>query len=184
MAINTTEYCVDSDGCSSIYSRSPDAPKLHRTSNDHRQQSALRTLPEINSLDHQIAMARGTTIALETTRTRLRESKDYQKISALELRHQKLYQLEQHNHENHFYGTCYEQFLELSKVVTDVAQNLALQYHFESDTSMDGSINIRKAAQVLRESLENSKDQESRAEQRWKRQWDILHISNPTASSI
>ncbi|CAG8017501.1 unnamed protein product [Penicillium salamii] len=58
---------------SSIYSRSTDTAK------DAIPMTTISTtlqikpsLPEINLLDHQISMARGSTMALETTRPRLR----------------------------------------------------------------------------------------------------------------
>ncbi|CAG8904678.1 unnamed protein product [Penicillium nalgiovense] len=64
------------DNTSSIYSRSTDTAK------DAIPMTTIPTtlqikpsLPEINLLDHQISMARGSTMALETTRPRLRKSK-------------------------------------------------------------------------------------------------------------
>ncbi|CAP99875.1 hypothetical protein PCH_Pc22g25870 [Penicillium rubens Wisconsin 54-1255] len=48
------------------------------------------SLPEINLLDHQISMARGSTMALETTQPRLRESKTQPEMSISELKAERI----------------------------------------------------------------------------------------------
>jgi hypothetical protein len=67
---------VSKDDASSVYSRSPDSPKGR--------------LNLINTLDHQLAMSSGTSMALETTRSRLQRSKSKHRMSLPELRDSKI----------------------------------------------------------------------------------------------
>lgn len=110
MASEVTQDRFPSSASSSIYSRSPNSPK-DILPDDSIPLPAGHDLPEINSLDHQIALVRGSTIALETTRKRLRESKDRHRLSLPELRLEKLRQWElqeNENHENQFYRSCHD----------------------------------------------------------------------------
>ncbi|BCR99841.1 uncharacterized protein AKAW2_50183A [Aspergillus luchuensis] len=71
---------LTNDAASSIYSRElqvPPVPPLSipRKGRTPTDSPARHDLPEINLIDHQIALARGTTMALETTRVRLRNAK-------------------------------------------------------------------------------------------------------------
>jgi hypothetical protein len=79
-----------SDNSSSIYSRPLDAVS-HATSADPVPNILLigLSVPEINLLDHLIAMARGSSIALEMTRSRLQLSKGQINIPCADLRRQK-----------------------------------------------------------------------------------------------
>ncbi|KAF9890693.1 hypothetical protein FE257_005559 [Aspergillus nanangensis] len=55
------------DDASSVYSRLSDTPKSAQSP----VPLIMQDLPDIQPLDHQIYLARGSTIALETTRARL-----------------------------------------------------------------------------------------------------------------
>ena len=100
-----------SDDISSIYSRTPETPKSFLSwSYSPAPLPPRRELPEINPLDHQIALARGSTMALETTRARLSVSKYRNKLSLAELKEEKISQRDQQEEENQFYRSCFENF--------------------------------------------------------------------------
>jgi hypothetical protein len=123
------EYSLDDP--SSVYSRSPESPKpvlkLMPIILPIRHD-----LPEINTLDQQIALARGSTMALETTRSRLRGSKTRHRLSLSEMKEEKIRQRDQQEHENEFYRTCFKSLHQLVTVVIESIQELVLQYHFVS----------------------------------------------------
>jgi hypothetical protein len=87
-----SEHYIIRDDSSSIYSRSVDSPKPFLTSHTANPPPAKYDLPEINSLNHQIAMAYSSTMALETTKIRLQNSKSEHKRSLPESRYEKLRQ--------------------------------------------------------------------------------------------
>jgi hypothetical protein len=62
MSLKAAEQHPSVDGASSIYSRSPESPK-DMLSPMPMMLPPRHNLPEINSLDHQIALARGSTMA-------------------------------------------------------------------------------------------------------------------------
>jgi hypothetical protein len=126
------------DDISSIYSRSPNCPKFS-TPAQSKLNSASSDLPEINSLDHQISLASGSTIALETTSARLQPLKYTHGLSLHRLREEKLQQLKTQEDENRFYRSCCENFFELSAGAIDVMQDLLLQPLFEPETSPVGN---------------------------------------------
>ena len=149
---------VTNDDASSIYSRAPQSRKS--TQSAPRPPAALPVtydLPEINSLDHQIALARGSTIVLETTRARLRCAKTDRRLSLPELREEKLRQWECQDHENRFYKECLLMFQELSTLAIDVSQYLMLQHEFEPEVSPIGNRRVLETAHQLREALEQSR---------------------------
>jgi hypothetical protein len=178
------EFPSSKDDASSVYSRSPESPKL--SSQGEVTRPFRFSLPEINTLDHELAMSQGTSMALETTRSRLERSKTKNKhrLSLPELRDSKLRQWEQQKHENEFYAACRETFLGLSKAALEVAQKLILQYHFEPEVEAAGNIHIREAIQALGTSLENSQRREAEAEQAWRRQWRVPRVQRPRNSWI
>jgi hypothetical protein len=182
MPLEATEERYSSGASSSIYSRSPSSPK--RFLIDSVALPTGHDLPEINSLDHQIALVRGSTMALEVTRTRLQESKARRRLSLPELRQEKLCQWELQESENKFYRSCLNIFKDLSTVVAHVSEDLTLQYHFEPEVSPVGNTRVLQATKALRDALENSRVQEARAEQEWKRQWNVPRIWNPTTRWI
>lgn len=174
--------CVSKDDASSVYSRSPDSPKL--SSQEEVPPPFRFNLPEINTLDHQLAMSSGTSMALETTRSRLQRSKSKYRMSLPELRDSKLRQWEQQKHENEFYASCRENFLSLSRAALEVAQQLILQYHFEPEVNPVGNIRLLQAIQALRAALDESKRREVEAEQIWKREWRVNSIQQARNSWI
>ncbi|KAJ5453745.1 uncharacterized protein N7458_004701 [Penicillium daleae] len=173
---------VSKDDASSVYSRSPESPKL--PSLEEVIPPFKFNLPEINTLDHQLAMSHGTSMALETTRSRLQRSKSRHRMSLPELRDSKLRQWEQQWHENEFYASCRENFLSLSKAALEVSQQLILQYHFEPEVNPVGNIRLLQAIQALKASLDESKRRELEAEQNWKREWRVIRIQRSRNSWI
>jgi hypothetical protein len=173
------------DDASSTYSRFSHTPKLEQsTSGPGIPLPATHDLPEINSLDHQIALARGSTMALETTRARLRCAKPDRPLSLPEMREEKLQQWENQDRENRFYGECLAIFDELSTSVTCVSQTLALQHYFEPESSPVGNARVLEAVHKLREALENSRKREAQAENRWKRQLNVPRLGSPSSRWI
>ncbi|KAI2791717.1 hypothetical protein POX_c04591 [Penicillium oxalicum] len=171
---------VTSDDASSIYSRPPEAPQDTLSWKLMPIILPIRhDLPEINSLDHQIAMARGSTIALETTRTRIQSSKSQNRLSLSELRKEKLRQRDQQENENQFYRDCFENLHQLLLDVVEAAQDLTLQYYFEPETSPVGNEHVQQAIHRLRAALGQSKVHEAQAEQEWKRQWSVSRVWSP-----
>ena len=76
---------LGSEDDASIYSRSPDSPKLGLPSQTQPvPPPAGFDLPDINPIDHQIALAGGSTMALDTTRTRLQAAKSARRRSVPE----------------------------------------------------------------------------------------------------
>ncbi|KAJ5642530.1 hypothetical protein N7490_006530 [Penicillium lividum] len=171
------------DDASSVYSRSPKSPKpvlkLMPIILPIRHD-----LPEINTLDHQIALARGSTMALETTRSRLRGSKTRHRLSLSELKEEKIRQRDQQEHENEFYRTCFKSLHQLVTVVIESIQGLVLQCHFEPEATPSGNPHLLQTIHLLRLALENSRAQEAQAEQEWTRQWNISRVGRPTARWI
>ncbi|KAJ5752794.1 hypothetical protein N7520_009711 [Penicillium odoratum] len=81
------------DSATSIYSRPADPAQDTELIAMTAVAPPLQTaFPEINSLDHQIAMAGGSTMAVETTRPRLRMSKRCPKTTPQALKQQWLQQ--------------------------------------------------------------------------------------------
>ena len=176
------------DYASSIYSRSSGSPKPIPPS--HLATAGLSSLPmqhdvpEINTLDHEIALARGSTIALETTRTRLQRSKTDRRLSLRESREEKLQQWEHQEHENQFYHMCLAIFQELSRVAIDLSQDLALQHCFEPEVSPAGNARVQQAAHKLQRALEQSQEREAQAAHRWKRRWYVPRFGGPSTRWI
>ncbi|CAG8917618.1 unnamed protein product [Penicillium salamii] len=183
MSSEATENRFSSGASSSIYSRSPNSSK-DILIDDSIPLPTGHDLPEINSLDHQIALVRGSTIALETTRKRLKESKDRRRLSLPESRQEKLRQCQIQERENHFYRSCLDIFHTLSTAVAEVSEGLTLQYLFEPEASPVGNVRVSHAVNSLCVALENSRVQEARAEREWKRQWNVPRICNPSTRWI
>lgn len=188
MPLHTAEGWRSSDDASSIYSRSPDCPKAGlRLDEIPKRLHTRHDLPEINSLDHQIALARGSTMALETTRTRLRCSKSRHRLSLPETKEEKIRQLNEQEAENEFYRRCHDIFQQLSVTVLDVievSQDLALQCHYDSELSISAKTQIWQQMTSLRGALEQSRSREALAEQDWKRKWNISRVWSPSTRWI
>lgn len=165
------------DTTSSIYSRSTDTAKdaIPMTTIPTNLQ-IKPSLPEINLLDHQISMARGSTMALETTRPRLRKSKTQPQMSILELKAERMQQHSQQGLENNFYSKCFESFHQLVSATMDATQSLALQYHFNPAKSPSGDPRLIRAIVLLRVALDKSRAEETSAEQEWKQQWRVSSV--------
>jgi hypothetical protein len=173
------------DGTSSIYSRSPDSPKLSLSPDLLlRSLSPKHDLPEINSLDHQIALAKGSTIALETTKTHMQSWKTRNRLSIPELREEKLRQWEQQENENRFYCMCRDIFQDLCTAVTESSEYLIRYSQFEPEASPVNNERVLKAVKTLGTALEHSRTREALAEQEWRKQWNANRICNPTARWI
>lgn len=165
------------DNTSSIYSRSTDTAKdaIPITTIPTTLQTKP-SLPEINLLDHQISMASGSTIALETTRPRLRKSKILPEMSVSEMKAERMQQHRQQGLENDFYCKCFESFHQLVSTTMDATQSLALQYHFNPANSPSGDPRLIRAIVSLRVALDKSRAEETRAEQEWKQQWKVSPV--------
>lgn len=171
---------ICNDNTSSVYSRAADSPK--RFSSCPLMPIILpirHDLPEINSLDHQIALARGSTIALETTRTRLQKSKGQKRLSLPDLKDQKLNERIEQESENDFYRSCFTNFRELAMATIKAIDDLELQYYFEPEAEPIGNKNLQKVLQTLRIILEDSRNREAKAEHLWKQRWNISRIGKP-----
>ena len=169
------QICAHSrDDTSSIYSRSPDTAKDNTpkavTANILPIQKSYQ---EINSLDHQIAMSGGSTMALESTRSRLKISKTQPKLSLPKLKKERLQQRDQQERENNFYCNCFRNFHQLVSSVMDSTQSLALQYHFNTGEGPSGDPRLIRTMVLLRVALDKSRAEEAQAEQEWKQQWNV-----------
>ena len=168
------------DNTSSIYSRSPDTAKDAKPTAMTPVIPQLQTcFPEINSLDHQIAMAGGSTMVVETTRSRLNVSKKHAKFSPPALKERWLQQRSQQEHENHFYSSCFLNFHRLVASIVDSTQDLALQYHFNPGASPSRDPRLIRTIILLRVALDKSRAEEAQAESEWKRQWGVPSVQNP-----
>ncbi|KAJ5330507.1 hypothetical protein N7476_000290 [Penicillium atrosanguineum] len=168
------------DNTSSIYSRSPNTAKDAKPTAMEPVIPQLQTcIPEVNSLDHQIAMAGGSTMAVETTRSRLIVSKKYAKYSPPALKKRWLQQRSQQEHENRFYSSCFQNFHQLVASIMDSTQDLALQYHFNPGTSPSGDPRLIRTIILLTVALDKSRAEEAQAELEWKRQWGVPSVQEP-----
>ena len=162
------------DSASSIYSRSADTAKDAKPIAMTTVAPPLQTsFPEINSLDHQIAMAGGSTMVMETTRPRLKVSKKSPKTTPRALKQQWLQQRSQQERENEFYSDCFRNFHRLVATVMDCTQDLALQYHFNPGESPAGDPRLIRTIVLLKTALDKSRVEEAQAEAEWKRQCGI-----------
>ncbi|GLA78606.1 hypothetical protein CBS63078_10862 [Aspergillus niger] len=128
------------DAASSIYSREPEvAPvpplSILRKGRSPTDSPARHDLPEINLFDHQIALARGTTMALETTRVRLQNAKKNGPRSLRGTLEEKWRQWERQKDENRFFRACLKIFDDLAAVAIDVPEDLILQHEIEPGAS-------------------------------------------------
>ncbi|RDH26461.1 hypothetical protein BDQ94DRAFT_164468 [Aspergillus welwitschiae] len=162
------------DAASSIYSREPEVapvPPLSILRKGRRPTDfpARHDLPEINLIDHQIALARGTTMALETTRVRLRNAK----------KNEKWRQWKRQEDENRFFRTCLRIFDDLAAVAVEVSDDLILQHEFEPEVSPVGNRRILLGMRKLQEALADSHGKEARAREEWDRRLNLPNIRAP-----
>ncbi|KAL7649031.1 hypothetical protein ACMYSQ_012538 [Aspergillus niger] len=174
-----------SDDDASIYSRSPDSPKLGLLSRVPPVPSpAGFDRPDINPLDHQIALAHGSTMALDTTRTRLQAVKSARRRSVPETLKDKRQQWEQQERENQFYEYCLHIFQNMTAVAIDVSQELSLLRLFEPEVNLAGHPRVWEAAHKLRDALRQAWEREAVAEYEWKKQWNMPRMGMPSSRWI
>ncbi|GKZ98238.1 hypothetical protein AnigIFM59636_002471 [Aspergillus niger] len=154
---------LGSEDDASIYGRSPDSLKLGLVSRAPPVcPPAGFDLPDINPLDHRIALARGSTMALDTTRARLQ---------AWELQ----------KRENQFYEHCLHISQNMNAVAIDVSQELSLLQLFEPEVNLAGHPRVWEAAQKLRDALRQAQEREAVAEYEWKKQWNMPRMGMPSS---
>jgi hypothetical protein len=163
-----------SDNSSSIYSRPLDAAKHETSANTLPKIPSIGlSVPEINILDHQISMARGSTMALEMTRSRLQLCKGQINIPRADLRRQKLRQKAQQERENEFYRDCFRMFRQLIITIMESTRNLVLQYHFHPGKGAVKDPRLIRTIILLRVALDKSRAEETEAEKQLKQQWGV-----------
>ncbi|KAJ5642807.1 hypothetical protein N7490_006807 [Penicillium lividum] len=109
-------------------------------------------------------MSGGSTMAVETTRPRLRMSKRSFKTTPRVLKQQWLQQRNQQARENEFYTNCFKNFHRLVATVMDSTQDLALQYHFNPRASPAGDPRLIRTIVLLKTALDKSRIEEAQAE--------------------
>lgn len=125
------------------------------------------TIPEVNRLDHQIALHNGTTAVLELSRQRVQLTKLSPPTSlstrieqlTRELGHQRL--------EIQFYRQCFEVLQILRDESYGVYQELFLALHLDYATGLERPLDR------LREALEASVGAEDSARRAWMDYWGI-----------
>jgi hypothetical protein len=163
------------DDASSVYSRSP-GPPTHRRGGCSI--SSLPDRPEITQVDHQIGDIQGSTVALETTASRLRVTKAMRSESAAQRRQTLEDELAWHKWENDFYGTCHDLFEELLLATVEVSEDLLsqsqmriLQHYFEPEVESTDNNFLSRAVRNLDTALQSSRVCEAAAERKWKECW-------------
>ncbi|OJZ79538.1 hypothetical protein ASPFODRAFT_55072 [Aspergillus luchuensis CBS 106.47] len=172
------------EAASSIYSRehevAPVPPlSILREGRRPTDSPARHDLPEIILIDHQIALARGTTMALETTCVRLRNAKKDHPRSLRDTLEEKWGQWKRQEDENRFFRTCLKIFDDLAAVAVEVSDDLILQHEFEPEVSPVGNRRIVPGMRKLREALADSHGKEARAREEWDRRLKLLGIRAP-----
>ncbi|GCB24356.1 hypothetical protein AAWM_07241 [Aspergillus awamori] len=172
------------DAASSIYSREPEVvpvPPLSilRKGRSPADSPARHDLPEINLIDHQIALARGTTMALETTRVRLRNAKKNSPRSLPDTLEEKWRQWKRQEHENRFFRACLKIFDDLAAVAVEVSDDLVLQHEFGTEASPVGNRRVLLGMRKLQEALSDSHGKEARAREEWDRRLNLPNIRAP-----
>lgn len=165
------------EAASSIYSRNPEASPVPPLAIPRKARPtdspAHHDLPEINLIDHQIALARGTTMALETTRGRLQNAKRHRPRSLWDTLEDKWRQWKRQEDENRFFRTCHSIFDDLAAVAVEVSDALILQHEFEPEASPAGNERILLAMRKLQEALGDSEEKEARAREDWHRRLNL-----------
>jgi hypothetical protein len=126
--------------------------------------------PEITALDHHLAKCRGSTMALETTHSRLRRWKNGPPQTLSQLKDEKLHQHNQQERENDFYRKSFQIFHRLAYTVMDTIQSLALEYHFNPAAVPAKDPRLIRTVILLQIALDKSHTDESEAIKQWKEQ--------------
>ncbi|GKZ94879.1 hypothetical protein AnigIFM59636_008610 [Aspergillus niger] len=169
---------------SSIYSRENEVapvpplslPRKGRRSTDS---PARHDLSEINLIDYQIALARGTTMALKPTRVRLRNAKKTGPRSLRDTLEEKWRHWKRQEDENRFFGTYLKIFDDLAAVAVEVSDDLILQHEFEPEVNTVGNRRILLGMRKLQEALPDSHGKEARAREKWDRRLNLPNIRAP-----
>ncbi|GFG17782.1 hypothetical protein IFM61392_10216 [Aspergillus lentulus] len=164
-----------------------------------KRSSFLPRRPEVNQLDHLIRTFHGSTIALDTMRSPLREAKAREAGSPHGRRRDRERELESHLRENQFYGTCYDLYRDLyqrvdyahKQLMHDFGQNRLL-FELESllvepgsvlfkpnlvpvqpETFPQGNQHLYATVQELDKAVRISRAQEAQAQSDFTRYWKI-----------
>jgi hypothetical protein len=117
-------------------------------------------------------------------RSRLQAAKEQKS----ELPHERLKRLEEeldwHQHENDFYGICYDIYQRLYLKVIEVSQDIILQSFFEPRSTPNGDPFLYDALRRLNTAIKESQIDESQAEVAWKGYWSIPKAVDPSSSWI
>jgi hypothetical protein len=116
------------DAASSIYSRKPEVSRVPPLSVPRKgrptDSPARHDIAEINLVEHQIELARGTTMALETTRVRLQNAKKNRPRSLPGTLEEKWRQWKRQEDVNRFSCTCLRILDDLAAVAVEVSDDL------------------------------------------------------------
>jgi hypothetical protein len=93
-------------------------------------------------------------------------------------------ELDWHQHENDFYGICYDIYQRLYLKVIEVSQDIILQSFFEPRSTLNGDPFLYDALRRLNTAIKESQIDESQAEVAWKGYWSIPKIVDPLSSWI
>lgn len=155
---------------SSIYSRNTNSIQTLPKNLPLLNLPSAGARPEITALDHHLAKCRGSTMALETTKTRLRRWKNGPPQTISQLKDEKLHQYSQQELENNFYRKSFQIFHQLASTVTDTIQSLALEYHFNPATVPAKDPRLIRTVVLLQIALDKSSTNETEAIKQWKEQ--------------
>jgi hypothetical protein len=165
----------------------------------NKRSSFLPRRPEVNQLDHLIRTFHGSTIALDTMRSPLREAKS-REAGSLHGRHKdRETELESHVRENQFYGTCYDLYRDLYRKVDHARKQLMCDFDqdrllfelesllvgpgsvlfkpslvpVEQETSPQGNQHLYDTVQELDKAVRMSRVLEAKAQRDFTRYWKI-----------
>ncbi|OKO94771.1 hypothetical protein PENSUB_11515 [Penicillium subrubescens] len=157
----------------SIYSRNTNSIKILPMNPPPLNLPGAGARPEITALDHHLAKCRGSTMALETTHSRLRRWKNGPPQTLSQLKDEKLRQHNQQERENDFYRKSFQVFHQLASTVIDTIQSLELEYYFKPAAIPTKDPRLIRTVILLQIALDKSLTDESEAIKQWKEQCGI-----------
>ena len=125
------------------------------------------TIPEVNRLDHQIALHNGSTSILELSRERVRLTKMSSSASLSTRIEQLTRELGHQRQEIQFYRQCFEILQKLREDSYGAYQELFLALHLGEADGMEGPLDR------LHKALETSVRAEAGAKRAWLGYWGI-----------
>jgi hypothetical protein len=153
---------------SSVYSRGLEVPPLCVPRGiEQTYSSTSHSLPEILPLDHQISRARGTTIALETTASRLQGAKREPRLPLSGTLEVKWRQWKRQEDENRFFRECLRNLDDLTTAVLAVTEDLMILSDTDPRVSTTGRRYTYSAVCQLKNALSDSQGREVRAREEW-----------------